>query len=180
MKYCNRHGRPFAPELVRLARISPGAYAEKIRARNQDLLATLMAAQHRRKSGEAANTVAEQIGFVTAGGRPHCSCSGGWFACGACLWRKACGSKAMPCTHALFPCGHSYTTQRQPWGQVVYGCGSARIRLVPDREWPEDGGVLRLFLEDHIDWAGLDCWGWYEKPWHVRWLRNWRQVCRRQ
>lgn len=158
MTYKNRNGKEFSERLVKLARMSPKPYADIIRDRNTALLRQLEEADTMEGFG-ACKYVA--MPFVEIG-CPHCSCDHDFnFMCGACLWTEAGFGSESGCLYAVFPSGHSLMNVSSGACSVQYCCDNAYIYgNKKDMEaYAATRAKCQAFLEDHVDWAGLECWG---------------------
>lgn len=152
--YVNRRGQSFSDGLVQLARLSPRAYADQIRDRNQALLKALDLLI------AAGNYGLEQV----ARGCPHCRHGASGFQCMCCLWPKAFGVEnyvdtRLHCTRMPFPSGwclNDVTHLGDCW--ITYSSDSCEVAWGPDAD-ADQVSMVRQFLEDHVDWAELPCWG---------------------
>lgn len=164
-EYKNRHGQCFSAELVRLARISPKAYADIIRERNLMLLERL----------DMATPEMLEAGTIDIGklktvfkGCPHCGHDrDNNFMCGTCLWTQCLPRYAqLACVWAVYPCGTSLM-QACGVGINLQYCSNSAYILINLQEASAAGAEVyaqgynrvRGFVEDHVDWASLDCWG---------------------
>ena len=170
----NRNGQPFSNLLVMLARVSDPAYAEQIRDRNTQLLQRLDIVE--------AWLGDESFGFVPTDGDPeieaahavvhigcpHCCHKPGrayWWYCSECQWTQcleAAGDLVLgtqlPCADAMFPSGSTLQDTVRSSVGVWYTSAAARIHTSSCID-ARDLAQARGFIEDHIDWAGLQCWG---------------------
>ena len=151
--------------LVEVAKRSPEAYAETIRQRNTRLLISLMTLEPYigKLLTEIPDAVMKAAMVDTQWGCPHCTGKG---HCRGCVWTKCTPIEhrapvGYDCTHVLFD------------GVMLLDVGdidhSVRVRYNDDDESLEFGsqGTLRAedfekcrkFLQAHIDWANVECWG---------------------
>ena len=166
------------PGLVELAKRSPPGYAAMIRDRNRGLLERLEALELFLGATRECHALLEAISIATSEtnhGCPHC---GVMHPCMNCLWtgvfspfeRNADGSvtvaiRRMTCCRALFDGINHNDVQSYVIG-VEYGCSSENLSCWPGSFLecpPEDRrrqyGFVKRFLEAHVRWADLPCWG---------------------
>ena len=171
------------PVLVKLARLSPPEFALTIRRRNQVLLRRLNLLD--KYAGMDINKTADEfseIFEISEYGCPHCEGPG--FGCHECDWKAAgapCPTRtttqglvmlldtaAMPCTCIRFPSGLALSDMHDDRRSlnVVYDRDSECVEV---RHSHIMTGLSRIditelaeakaFVQDHIDWADLECWG---------------------
>lgn len=164
-EYKNRHGQSFSAELVRLARISPKAYADRIRERNLMLLERLDKATPEMLEAGAIDT-GELITVFR--GCPHCGHDrDGRFMCSTCLWMRCFPTvESTACVFAEYPAGTSLMRAHGVGINLQYSSDSAHISVTLSEARAAGVAVyangynrVRGFVEDHVDWANLNCWG---------------------
>ena len=149
--------------LIELAMISPKSYAERIRERNLALQAKLMLLKPYlgKRIDEIPDRVLKKIMTPSEYGCPHCG--GG---CSRCLWTVAVHGKRSlngACTSVRFNglnCGKvredlrsvsvCYQSQKE-YIDVSFAGGPILLKS----EWDE----CMAFIDGHIEWTELDCWG---------------------
>jgi hypothetical protein len=154
--------------LIKLARISPKEYADVIRARNEGLLWRLLLLEP--FIGTTVNLIPRelrlQVTQPSGNGCPHCIRDGN-YKCESCLWTRVVPElpAGNPCRLACVSVefnGETLHEQHYPRTLYVgYGHDNESIHLDdPDAKIdPAEFASARKFLEAHIEWANLDCWG---------------------
>ena len=153
--------------LIRLAEYSPKSYAKQIRKRNESLLERLMLLEPYigRTNGEVPDDILRKVLKRTKFGCPHCD---GW--CDDCLWNTTRIDKRHGgCTRAMFDhvCLNHFS-DRISIG-IFYGMTSEGINIYSESDliYLDETKVLKKsdwdkcvrFVQAHIEWAKLDCWG---------------------
>ena len=151
--------------LIELAMISPKSYAERIRERNLALQAKLMLLKPylRKRIDEIPDQILSKAMESTHNGCPHCDNS-----CSECLWTKATHNNraiSSSCYNVKFN-GVSYedvSIFAQASVRVVYFDNSEYINIHPHSSHEillrEEWEKCMVFIDGHIEWTELDCWG---------------------
>ena len=151
--------RVWNPVLIELARISPPEYAQQIRDRNLSLLKRLRLLEPYlgMQLHEVPGPVLDEVENITHIGCPHCANS----SCSSCQWLTTHMSGG--CTGAEFPLSPTETcmfvdVHDSENVALDYGAGVEGLYCY-DIVDAEQYRRLRLFLEAHVWWANLKCWG---------------------
>jgi hypothetical protein len=149
-------------QLIELAKISPKSYAKRILRRNQSLLKRLMLLQPYLHDLESIpDKVYRQVIATTSMGCPHCQ------KCNECLWNDERVNEQCDyfdyesCKDIMFD-GLSLTDLRDQ--ETIYVCyydveENIFVRETVDAIDVEEFLACLRFLEAHIEWAQLGCWG---------------------
>ena len=157
--------------LIELAMISPASYANKIRTRNLALRSKLMLLKPYigMKVTCIPDDIDSHLRLFSHNGCPHCSRSICHEKCNECLWRAATHRGKSPFGHMGCFCVYvkyngynlKYVSNKERSVIITYGPCSERIELgqfdniLTQKEWDE----CMAFIDGHIEWAELDCWG---------------------
>ena len=150
--------------LIEIAKRSPKHYAEQIKQRNEKLLKHLefLYKKHKKNSNE-------EWGKITVyKGCPHCNPN---YQCHSCFWREvrkvSMNSKHFACCTAKFngvtlldTC--NFLKGKARYGFTLqYGWSDAAVKVTSctSAQYEKSYQRCKKFLEGHIEWAELDCWG---------------------
>lgn len=149
--------------LIKIAKRSPKEYADKILERNETLLEILEGWYNKYLQEELQNYVWESVSL----GCPHC---GEGYPCESCIWTEVVPSKQQEddgrfaCCHVEFN-GHTleYVANVRDAGfEAVYSHTGATLHYygpASKKDAKKTYERCKKFLEGHIEWAKLDCWG---------------------
>lgn len=149
------------PILIKLAKISPKRYADRILQRNEELLRKLMLLKpYVGNDKEIPDNVAKNVMKESCYGCPHCTpygCNNG------CLWKIASNNE-FSCFSVPFSCGRRKgITLREVKHlesiHVNYWNYSEEIELCSEHITREDFNKCVDFVKAHIEWAKLPIWG---------------------
>lgn len=150
--------------LIEIAKRSPKEFAEQIKKRNSQLLKKLNTLYKKHRKAPSDQWGKENV-YI---GCPHCNIK---YNCKSCVWRKVRKYKIRPysvaCCTAKFNgftlmdlCSMRNGVRR--YGFVIeYGYSDATVRVsaCSPSEFEKSYQRAKKFLEGHIEWAELDCWG---------------------
>lgn len=146
-------------KLIELAKISPKEYAITIRNRNTSLLKHLMMLEPYvgKSINDIPNNIYKKVIKGTDYGCPHCG------YCFQCLWTKVVPKRSSHgCLHVKFGNSSYYTLDKLPLSIIYnhnYECVSfynfGFTMILTKDNWQK----CVDFIQAHIDWANLPCWG---------------------
>jgi len=159
--------------LIELSKISPKGYAKRILKRNESLMKRLMLLKPYlgKTFGDVPDKVIRNVLKTTSYGCPHCS-----KVCDSCLYSKAIHNVARKnkeeraCCYVKF---NNIILDNFSYNKcnISIGYWSSKESILLDNSdnieyiYPstlirtKDWKKCRLFLQGHIDWAKMDCWG---------------------
>jgi len=144
-------------KLIKLAKLSPAHYAELIRKRNQKLLDAL-----EQWHNNPEYLAGERISFTY--GCPHCNVH---FQCYGCLWTKINKrAKHYHCCDIQYNGVNFNDGVNNKYIDVEYGHSTCAVSFPYSSDYTDNYKEVekeyiraKKFLEGHIEWANLDCWG---------------------
>jgi hypothetical protein len=149
--------------LIKLARISPPGFADLIMRRNRSLLEHLMLLKPYIGKGvmDIPDSVTKKAIKETHFGCPHCD------GCDQCLWSEVCEASYTDtgaCLSVPFKLGrHNLCLSDVRYAMplsVNYWSKSEELMLEGDGILTERNFYsCKAFLDAHIKWASLECWG---------------------
>ena len=156
--------KPYDLVLIKLAQISPKHMANAVRRRNRVLLRKLMLLEpYVGKRTRIPSSVITKVTGEEHRGCPHCK-----QLCVNCWWSDAVKDTCyaedgyMFCVDVEFPSGFCLEDVNRSSSrtlQIIYCRNSEQIRVGSPHASIKDFEKCKAFLEDHIRWSRLKCWG---------------------